>query len=200
MVSARNLFVRLFDRWYRRSLNASSDALPIIACPFLILTFIPCSSSSHDFFLSFTSPFVCLEINNLCTSTLNGDEGWPEVWPIGGMRRGRLSSGELLAGSLDICLSYIAGLSVTYRWYFMQSRLKGASSGVVGDGHWLGSLPGWYASICVKLLFLLAIFTLHFQFAFPLISSSYSISATLPWKSQHGYLSIDFNSQRENKR
>lgn len=148
-------------------------------------------------FLSFTSPFVCLEINNLCTSTLNGDEGWPEVWPIDGMRRGRLSSGELLAGSLDICLSYIAGLSVTYRWYCMQSRLKGASSGVVGDGHWLGSLPGWYASICVKLLFLLAIFTLHFQFAFPLISSSYSISATLPWKLQHGYLSIDFNSPKK---
>ena len=21
---------------------------------------------------------------------------------------------------------------------------------VVGDGHWLGSLPGWYASICVN--------------------------------------------------
>lgn len=36
---------------------------------------------------------------------------------------------------------------------------------MVGDGHWLGSLPGWYASICVK-LFLLALSTLHFQFAY----------------------------------
>jgi hypothetical protein len=33
---------------------------------------------------------------------------------------------------------------------------------VVGDGHWLGSLPGWYASICVK-LFPLAL-SLHCTF------------------------------------
>ena len=59
------------------------------------------------------------------------------------------------------CSSCIAEFSVTVGF---QGNPALQEAGVIGDGHWLGSLPGWYASICVK-LFLLAFSTLHFQFA-----------------------------------